>query len=85
MTTKKESERRPRTPWDNSPSEEKSSVNGKNRLLEIKTPAAIYPTGEEAPEARAGPRSPDVFYRGEEAGAALNPTENNDRSITNYN
>ena len=28
--------------------------------------------GEEAPEARTGPRSPDVFYRGEEAGAALN-------------
>ncbi len=26
--------------------------------------------GEEAPEARAGPRSPDAFYRGEEAGAA---------------
>ncbi len=27
--------------------------------------------GEEAPVARAGPRSPDAFYRGEEAGAAL--------------
>jgi len=27
--------------------------------------------GTEAPEARAGPRSPDVFYRGEEAGAVL--------------
>ena len=27
--------------------------------------------GEEAPGARAGPRSPDAFYRGEEAGAAL--------------
>ncbi len=27
--------------------------------------------GEEAPEARVGPRSPDAFYRGEEAGAAL--------------
>ena len=27
--------------------------------------------GEEAPKARAGPRSPDVFYRGEEAGAVL--------------
>ena len=26
--------------------------------------------GEEAPVARAGPRNPDVFYRGEEAGAA---------------
>ncbi len=26
--------------------------------------------GEEAPEARAGPRTPDVFYRGVEAGAA---------------
>ena len=25
--------------------------------------------GEEAPEARAGPRNPDAFYRGEEAGA----------------
>ena len=33
---------------------------------------------EEAPEARAGPRSPDVFYRGEEAGAAPKPTVNND-------
>ena len=29
------------------------------------------PPIEEAPVARAGPRSPDVFYRGEEAGAAL--------------
>ena len=29
--------------------------------------------GEEAPVARAGPRSPDVFYRGEEAGAAPKP------------
>ena len=27
--------------------------------------------GEEAPVARVGPRSPDVFYRGEEAGAVL--------------
>ncbi len=27
--------------------------------------------GEEAPEARVGPRSPDAFYRGEEAGAVL--------------
>ncbi len=27
--------------------------------------------GEEAPEARVGPRNPDAFYRGEEAGAAL--------------
>ena len=27
--------------------------------------------GEEAPEARAGPRSSDAFYRGEEAGAVL--------------
>ena len=26
---------------------------------------------EEAPVARAGPRSPDAFYRGEEAGAAI--------------
>ena len=44
-------------------------------------PAALHFTdesienfvGEEAPEARAGPRSPDAFYRGEEAGAVLNP------------
>ena len=28
------------------------------------------PPSEEAPVARAGPRSPDAFYRGEEAGAA---------------
>ncbi len=42
-------------------------------------PAALHLTGvslgnsvgEEAPEARVGPRSPDVFYRGEEAGAAI--------------
>ncbi len=42
-------------------------------------PAALHLTdervdnfaGEEAPEARAGPRSPDAFYRGEEAGAAI--------------
>ena len=34
--------------------------------------------GEEAPEARAGPRSPDVFYRGEEAGADLKT-----RTVTN--
>ncbi len=27
--------------------------------------------GEEAPEARVGPRNPDAFYRGEEAGAAI--------------
>ena len=27
--------------------------------------------GEEAPEARVGPRNPDVFYRGEETGAAI--------------
>ncbi len=27
--------------------------------------------GEEAPEARVGPRNPDAFYRGEEAGTAL--------------
>ena len=29
------------------------------------------PPAEEAPVARVGPRSPDAFYRGEEAGAAL--------------
>ena len=34
--------------------------------------------GEEAPVARPGPRSPDAFYRGEEAGAALkSPADNN--------
>ena len=33
------------------------------------------PPIEEAPVARAGPRSPDVFYRGEEAGAALKATD----------
>ena len=32
------------------------------------------PPIEEAPGARAGPRSPDAFYRGEEAGAALKTT-----------
>ncbi len=31
--------------------------------------------GKEAPEARAGPRNPDAFYRGEEAGAALKPLQ----------
>jgi len=31
--------------------------------------------GEEAPEARAGPRSPDAFYRGEEAGAVPKSTD----------
>ena len=44
-------------------------------------PAALHLTGErlqdfdgeEAPVARAGPHSPDVFYRGEEAGAAPKP------------
>ena len=36
----------------------------------------VAPPIEEAPVARAGPRSPDVFYRGEEAGAATNPTDN---------
>ncbi len=39
--------------------------------------------GEEAPVARAGPRSPDVFYRGEEAGAALKPTDNNEMEAPN--
>ena len=46
-------------------------------------PAALYLTdisienfvGEEAPVARAGPRSPDAFYRGEEAGAAHYPVQ----------
>ena len=33
------------------------------------------PPFEEAPVARAGPRSPDAFYRGEEAGAAIKLTE----------
>ena len=37
--------------------------------------------GEEAPEARAGPRSPDVFYRGEEAGVAPKFC----RSMTDHN
>ena len=34
--------------------------------------------GEEAPEACGGPRSPDVFYRGEEAGTALKSTDKNE-------
>ena len=33
------------------------------------------PPIEEAPVARAGPRSPDAFYRGEEAGAAIKLTD----------
>ncbi len=33
--------------------------------------------GEEAPVARAGPRNPDVFYRGEEAGAVLKKPPDN--------
>ena len=33
------------------------------------------PPIEEAPVARAGPRSPDAFYRGEEAGADLKPAD----------
>ena len=49
-------------------------------------PAALHLTsesienfvGEEAPEARAGPRNPDAFYRGEEAGAVPNPTDNHE-------
>ncbi len=51
LTTKKESERRPRPDF----------------------PSVFYnnEVGKEAPEARAGPRSPDAFYRGEEAGAVL--------------
>jgi len=51
-------------------------------------PAALHVTdlslenfvGEEAPVARAGPRSPDAFYRGEEAGAAPNHTDNKEMS-----
>ena len=43
----------------------------------------VAPPCEEAPEARAGPRSPDAFYRGEEseeAGAAIKTpvTDNNE-------
>jgi len=36
------------------------------------------PPSEEAPEARGGPRSPDVFYRGEEAGAVLKFNSDNE-------
>ncbi len=77
LTTNKERERRPRTPWDNRLPRRKDSVCGTNRLLEIKTPSAIYPTGEEAPEAgtsafaRHKLRTPQTSEAGEEVGAVI--------------
>ena len=50
---------------------------GKPRRAAIIMMRAAPPI-EEAPGARAGPRRPDAFYRGEEAGAAPNPTEHDE-------
>ena len=55
MVTKKESGGRPHR---------LAAVSGVLKVREA-------PPFEEAPVARAGPRSPDAFYRGEEAGAAI--------------
>ena len=49
----------------------KKSAEGDPAALHLTGESIENFVGEEAPEARAGPRSPDVFYRGEEAGAVL--------------
>jgi len=49
----------------------KKSAEGDPGALQLTGESHKSFAGEEAPGARAGPRSPDVFYRGEEAGADL--------------
>ena len=49
----------------------KKRAKGDPAALQLTGESLVNFVGEEAPVARAGPRSPDVFYRGEEAGAAL--------------
>ena len=56
----------------------KKKAKGDPAALQLTGESLQNFVGEEAPVARAGPRSPDVFYRGEEAGAAPNPTVHNE-------
>ncbi len=49
----------------------KKRAKGDPAALQLTGERLVDFVGEEAPEARVGPRSPDAFYRGEEAGAAI--------------
>ena len=54
------------------------SAKGDPAALQLTSERLQGLVGEEAPEACAGPRSPDVFYRGEEAGAVLKTYSQNE-------
>ena len=51
------------------------SAEGDPAALQLTDESIENFVGEEAPVARAGPRSPDAFYRGEEAGAVPKPQQ----------
>ncbi len=52
---------------------QQKSAKGDPAALQLTDVSLVNFVGEEAPVARVGPRNPDVFYRGEEAGAAIKP------------